>query len=121
MLFILLLGPATALIVPGLRSSLREAPTCSQHRCSLPPNAEVGGAAAQQQEQEAGQEQHWHGNDGVGAVEGGRRGIWLRARAQMLQFAAWLTQSHANELHLHAGSMSRLVFFAAVILVLIRV
>ena len=37
MLFILLLGPATALIVPGLRSSLREAPTCSQHRRSLPP------------------------------------------------------------------------------------
>ena len=37
MLFVLLLGPATALIVPGLRSSLREAPTCSQHRRSLPP------------------------------------------------------------------------------------
>mgnify|MGYP004243534241 FL=1 len=37
MLFVLLLGPATALIVPGLRSSLREAPTSSQHRRSLPP------------------------------------------------------------------------------------
>ena len=37
MLFALLLGPATALLVPGLRSSPLEAPTCSQRRRCLPP------------------------------------------------------------------------------------
>ena len=36
LLLALLLSPATALIVPGVRSS-REAPACSQHRRSLPP------------------------------------------------------------------------------------
>jgi hypothetical protein len=36
LVFALLLSPATALIVPGLRNS-REAPACSQHRRSLPP------------------------------------------------------------------------------------